>query len=98
GAVQERGAGTGAGDGAGAGAGRRGAEHQGAAGMTGLDVAVIDYGAGHLGIARWAMEELGFAQRRVQGPREIPAEGPILLPGVGNYGAADRKSTRLNSS
>ena len=56
--------------------------------MTGLDVAVIDYGAGNLGNARRAMEELGFAQRRVQGPRDIPAEGPILLPGVGNYGAA----------
>jgi imidazole glycerol phosphate synthase glutamine amidotransferase subunit len=53
-----------------------------------LEVAVIDYGAGNLGNARRAIEELGFPQRLVQKPSDLPGDGPILLPGVGNYGAA----------
>jgi len=51
-------------------------------------VGVIDYGAGNLGNARRAVDELGLAQRLVRDPADVPAEGPILLPGVGNYGAA----------
>ena len=51
-------------------------------------VAVIDYGAGNLGNARRAVEELGFAQELVRAPGDFPAGGPILLPGVGNHGAA----------
>jgi imidazole glycerol phosphate synthase glutamine amidotransferase subunit len=51
-------------------------------------VAVIDYGAGNLGNARRAIEELGFPLRLVSRPADLPAQGPILLPGVGNYGAA----------
>jgi imidazole glycerol phosphate synthase glutamine amidotransferase subunit len=50
--------------------------------------AVIDYGAGNLGNARRAIEELGFSLRLVRAPSDIPADGTILLPGVGNYGAA----------
>jgi imidazole glycerol-phosphate synthase subunit HisH len=53
-----------------------------------VTVAVIDYGAGNLGNARRAMEELGFPLKLVSTPADLPAEGPILLPGVGNYGAA----------
>ena len=56
--------------------------------MTSFTVAVIDYGAGNLGNARRAIEELGFPQRVVQRPADLPPAGPILLPGVGNYGAA----------
>jgi imidazole glycerol phosphate synthase glutamine amidotransferase subunit len=51
-------------------------------------VAMIDYGAGNLGNARRALEELGFPLRLVRLPSDIPSDGPILLPGVGNYGAA----------
>lgn len=51
-------------------------------------VAVIDYGAGNLGNARRAVDELGFPQVLVRGPGDLPATGPILLPGVGNHGAA----------
>lgn len=51
-------------------------------------VSVIDYGAGNLGNARRAMDELGFPHQLVRKPEEIAAEGPLLLPGVGNYGAA----------
>jgi imidazole glycerol phosphate synthase glutamine amidotransferase subunit len=51
-------------------------------------VSVIDYGAGNLGNARRAVDELGFPQQLVRDPRDLAAEGPILLPGVGNYGAA----------
>lgn len=53
-----------------------------------FEVAVIDYGAGNLGNARRALEELGFPQRVVRQPSDLPLSGPILLPGVGNYGAA----------
>ncbi len=56
--------------------------------MKSFEVAVIDYGAGNLGNARRAMEELGLPQKLVRAPADLPAEGPILLPGVGNYGAA----------
>ena len=51
-------------------------------------IAVIDYGAGNLGNARRAIEELGFPQQLVQSPEDLKGDGPILLPGVGNYGAA----------
>jgi len=51
-------------------------------------VAMIDYGAGNLGNARRALEELGFPLRLVRLPSDVPTDGPILLPGVGNYGAA----------
>ena len=51
-------------------------------------IAVIDYGAGNLGNARRAIEELGFPQQLVQSPADLEGDGPILLPGVGNYGAA----------
>jgi imidazole glycerol phosphate synthase glutamine amidotransferase subunit len=52
------------------------------------EVAVIDYGAGNLGNARRALEALGFPQRQVTSPAGLSGSGPILLPGVGNYGAA----------
>ncbi len=51
-------------------------------------VAVIDYGAGNLGNARRAVDELGFRKQLVRAPEDLPPAGPILLPGVGNYGAA----------
>jgi glutamine amidotransferase len=60
-----------------------------------IEVAVIDYGAGNLGNARRAIEELGFPQRLVRQPSEIAGRGPVLLPGVGNYGAA---MTTINAS
>jgi imidazole glycerol phosphate synthase glutamine amidotransferase subunit len=56
--------------------------------VTATEVSVIDYGAGNLGNARRAIEELGFPQRLVELPEQIAATGPILLPGVGNYGSA----------
>lgn len=63
--------------------------------MKAFEVAVIDYGAGNLGNARRAIDELGLPQRLVRTPADFPEEGPILLPGVGNYGAA---MERLNTS
>ena len=53
-----------------------------------LTVEVIDYGAGNLGNARRALDELGIPHRLVSAPGQIRLDGPILLPGVGNYGAA----------
>lgn len=51
-------------------------------------IALIDYGAGNLGNARRALEHLSLEHRLVRHPTDLPGEGPILLPGVGNYGAA----------
>ncbi len=51
-------------------------------------VAVIDYGAGNLGNARRALESLRIPQTLIRSPADLPSEGPILLPGVGNYGTA----------
>ena len=56
--------------------------------MSAGTVAVVDYGAGNLGNARRAVDELGFRKKLVRRPADLPAGGPILLPGVGNYGAA----------
>lgn len=56
--------------------------------MSATTVAVIDYGAGNLGNAQRAVDELGFLKQMVRAPGDLPADGPILLPGVGNYGAA----------
>lgn len=58
-------------------------------------VSVIDYGAGNLGNARRAMDELGFPHQLVRRPEDIAREGAVLLPGVGNYGAA---MTNLDAS
>jgi glutamine amidotransferase/cyclase len=51
-------------------------------------VAVVDYGAGNLGNARRAVVALGFEEVRVRSPAELGDVGPIVLPGVGAYGAA----------
>src|SRR5207244_3381835 len=68
--------------------GEVGAQHQGCPRVKSIAVAMIDYGAGNLGNARRAIEELGFPLKLVSRPADLPVEGPILLPGVGNYGAA----------
>lgn len=51
-------------------------------------VAVVDYGAGNLGNARRAVTALGFVERLVGVPDDLPPDGPVLLPGVGAHGAA----------
>ncbi|MBI4500336.1 MAG: imidazole glycerol phosphate synthase subunit HisH [Gemmatimonadetes bacterium] len=56
--------------------------------MKSVTAAVIDYGAGNLGNARRAIEELGFPLKLVREPSDVSADGTVLLPGVGNYGAA----------
>jgi imidazole glycerol phosphate synthase glutamine amidotransferase subunit len=51
-------------------------------------VAIVDYGAGNLGNARRAVAALGLPAVMVTAPEDLPPTGPILLPGVGAYGAA----------
>lgn len=51
-------------------------------------ITLIDYGAGNLHSLEGALDSLGFAHRRVARPEEAPAEGLLLLPGVGHFGAA----------
>jgi len=54
-------------------------------------VGMIDYGAGNMGNARRALDELGIPHRVVREPAELDSVGTVLLPGVGNYGAAMRQ-------
>jgi len=51
-------------------------------------ITLIDYGAGNLHSLEGALDHLGFAHRRATRPEEAPAEGLLLLPGVGHFGAA----------
>jgi imidazole glycerol phosphate synthase glutamine amidotransferase subunit len=51
-------------------------------------VAIVDYGAGNLGNARRAVAALGLPAVMVGEPADLPPDGPVLLPGVGAYGAA----------
>ncbi len=51
-------------------------------------VAVVDYGAGNLGNVRRALDALDVPHVFVREPAALPDRGPILLPGVGAFGAA----------
>jgi imidazole glycerol phosphate synthase glutamine amidotransferase subunit len=51
-------------------------------------VAIVDYGAGNLGNARRAVAALGLPVVMAGAPDDLPSDGPVLLPGVGAYGAA----------
>ncbi|HJU84353.1 MAG TPA: hypothetical protein VJ600_09085 [Holophagaceae bacterium] len=51
-------------------------------------ITVIDHGAGNLASLEGALEAMGFAFRRATRPEE--AEGLLLLPGDGHFGAARR--------
>lgn len=56
-----------------------------------MRVAVVDYGAGNLGNARRALRGLGFHESLARAPADLAGDGPILLPGVGAFGAAARR-------
>lgn len=49
-------------------------------------ITVIDHGAGNLASLEGALEAMGFAFRRATRPEE--AEGVLVLPGDGHFGAA----------
>lgn len=51
---------------------------------------LIDYDAGNLASLEGALERLGFAYRRAASPDQAMDSGPIVLPGVGHFEAAQR--------
>jgi imidazole glycerol-phosphate synthase subunit HisH len=51
-------------------------------------VVVLDYGAGNLASFEGALQRLNIAFIRVQDAREWPAEGVVVLPGVGHFRSA----------
>ena len=53
-------------------------------------ITLIDYGAGNLASLEGALSRLGFASQRAATPA-ADAGGPLLLPGVGHFGAAKRR-------
>ncbi|HLC65752.1 MAG TPA: imidazole glycerol phosphate synthase subunit HisH [Candidatus Nanoarchaeia archaeon] len=51
-------------------------------------IAVVDYGAGNIKSVQNALEHLGAEYRVTQNPKAIRKASKIILPGVGNFGAA----------
>lgn len=51
---------------------------------------LIDYDAGNLASLEGALERLGFTYRRAASPDQAMDSGPIVLPGVGHFEAAQR--------
>ena len=54
-------------------------------------IAVVDYGAGNLASLEGALERLELGFVRAGRPADAPAKGPLVLPGVGHFGAAAAK-------
>ena len=52
-------------------------------------ITILDYGAGNLASLEGALSRQGLAHQRAASPAE-DAGGPLLLPGVGHFGAAKR--------
>jgi len=51
---------------------------------------LIDYDAGNLASLEGALDRLGLAYRLAQSPEEAGQDGPLVLPGVGHFEAAQR--------
>jgi glutamine amidotransferase len=58
--------------------------------MSGLKVAVLDYGIGNLRSAEKALQHVGAEARLVTDPAEVEAADAVVLPGVGAFGACAR--------
>lgn len=48
---------------------------------------LVDFGGGNLGSVGRCLDRLGVAYRLVDRGRDLPGDRPILLPGVGSFGA-----------
>ncbi|WP_243300905.1 imidazole glycerol phosphate synthase subunit HisH [Geothrix oryzisoli] len=53
-------------------------------------ITLIDYDAGNLASLEGALDRLGLAYVRAASPDQAAATGPIVLPGVGHFEAAQR--------
>lgn len=51
-------------------------------------ITLIDYGAGNLHSLEGALDRLGFRHLRAERPEQAALEGPLVLPGVGHFHAA----------
>ena len=53
-------------------------------------ITLIDYGAGNLASFEGALARLGYASVRAERPSEAAEGGPLVLPGVGHFEAAQK--------
>jgi len=53
-------------------------------------ITLIDYDAGNLASLEGALDRLSLSYRRAATPDQAALEGPVILPGVGHLGAAQR--------
>jgi imidazole glycerol phosphate synthase glutamine amidotransferase subunit len=53
-------------------------------------ITLIDYDAGNLASLEGALDRMGLAYRRALTPDQAAESGPIVLPGVGHFEAAQR--------
>ena len=53
-------------------------------------ITLIDYDAGNLASLEGALDRLGLVHRRAATPDQAAPAGPIILPGVGHFDAAQR--------
>lgn len=53
-------------------------------------ITLIDYDAGNLASLEGALDRLGLPYRRAATPDQAALEGPVVLPGVGHFEAAQR--------
>ena len=53
-------------------------------------ITLIDYDAGNLASLEGSLDRLGLPYRRAETPDQAAPEGPIILPGVGHFEAAQR--------
>ncbi len=53
-------------------------------------ITLIDYDAGNLASLEGALDRLGLPYRRAASPDQAAASGPIILPGVGHFEAAQK--------
>ena len=58
--------------------------------MSSEPITLIDYDAGNLASLEGALDRLGLAYRRAATPDQAAASGPIVLPGVGHFEAAQK--------
>jgi len=53
-------------------------------------ITLIDYDAGNLASLEGALDRLGLSYQRAATPDQAALEGPVVLPGVGHFEAAQR--------
>jgi len=52
-----------------------------------IDVELVDVGGGNVGSVMRCLERLGVSYKQVQTPDQLTGNAPLILPGVGSFGA-----------